>query len=140
MEMKPISSMVKYDEDEAEIRERLKDVDQNTAKHIIKDLIKRGKSAERSLAYQSALKEYKKAISISRELSFKDETKKASRLLFDLEKKIKAIELDFALETGENAEKIAGIISRALGAKPESHPPLKRLTCFPERSMIEIGG
>jgi tetratricopeptide (TPR) repeat protein len=110
MEMKPISSMVRNDEDETELRSKLQGVDETTARQIIKDIIKRGKSAERSLVYQSAQEEYKKAISVSRELGFKEETKKASRLLFDLEKKKKALELNFALETGENAEKAKDFI------------------------------
>ena len=67
--------------------------------------MKKDLSAEHSLAYQSAEKEYKNAVILSREFKFKEEERRASRLLFNSKKKVKDIELEFSIKTGENSEK-----------------------------------
>ena len=105
IKMQPISSMIINDEDLVELKNKIQNVDEYTGKEIIKEILKKGKSAERSLAYQNAEKEYKKAVILSREFKFREEEKSASRLLFNSEKKVKAIELEFSIETGEKSEK-----------------------------------
>ena len=72
---------------------------------MVKELIKKGKNAEKTLAYQIAEKEYKKAHYIAREFNLKEDINKISQMVLDLEKKEKQLELDFAIEAGENAEK-----------------------------------
>ncbi|MCJ7647855.1 MAG: hypothetical protein MUP85_04525, partial [Candidatus Lokiarchaeota archaeon] len=67
IKMQPISSMIINDEDLVELKNKIQNVDEFTGKEIIKEIMKKGKSAEHSLAYQSAEKEYKKAVILSRE-------------------------------------------------------------------------
>ena len=105
IKMQPISSMIINDEDLVELKNKIQNMDEFTGKEIIKEIMKKGKSAEHSLAYQSAEKEYKKAVILSREFKFKEEEKRASHLLFNSEKKVKEIELEFSFETGEKSEK-----------------------------------
>ncbi|MHA1192843.1 MAG: hypothetical protein ACTSP9_11175 [Promethearchaeota archaeon] len=105
IKMQPLSSMIINDEDLAELKSKIQNVDEFTRKKIIKEIMKKGKSAEHSLAYQSAEKEYKKAVLLSREFKFREEEKRASRLLFKSEKKVKEIELEFSIETGDKSEK-----------------------------------
>ncbi|MHA1105646.1 MAG: hypothetical protein ACTSPN_07970 [Promethearchaeota archaeon] len=105
IKMQPLSSMIINDEDLVELKIKIQNMDEFTGKEIIKEIMKKGKSAEHSLAYQSAEKEYKKAVILSREFKFKEEEKRASRLLFKSEKKEKEIELEFSIETGDKSEK-----------------------------------
>jgi hypothetical protein len=105
IKMQPISSMIINDVDLVELKSKIQNADEFTGKEIIKEIMKKGKSAEHSLAYQSAEKEYKKAVILSREFKFKEEEKRASHLLFNSEKKVKEIELEFSFETGEKSEK-----------------------------------
>jgi len=102
---KPISSIIITDADFEDLKEKIDELDKDTAIKIIKESIKKGKAAERSLAYQEGEKEYKKALFLSREFNLKTEIDKISKLLLELEKRVKQIELDFTLEAGENAEK-----------------------------------
>ena len=44
------------------------------------------------------------------------------------------------LRRGENDAAVAATITRAVAAKPRTHPPLERLISQGQRSMIEIGG
>lgn len=105
IKMQPISSMVINDEDLVDLQNKIQNVDEFKGREIIKEILKKGKSAENSLAYQSAEKEYKKAVILSREFKFKEEEKRASHLLYNSEKKVKSIELEFYIETGEKSEK-----------------------------------
>lgn len=86
-------------------------MDTASAIKLVKDLLKRGKEAERALAYQIADKEYKKALYISREFNLKDDITKISQIILELEKKEKQLELDFAMKAAENAEKNGDIIN-----------------------------
>ncbi|MHA1670324.1 MAG: hypothetical protein ACTSV5_07050 [Promethearchaeota archaeon] len=70
IQMQPISSMIINAEDLVEIRSKIQNVDEFTRKAIIKEIMKKGKSAEHLLVYQSAEKEYKKAVILSREFNF----------------------------------------------------------------------
>lgn len=97
--------MIISDEDLAEFKKKIQSGDEFTRKEIIREILKKGKSAENSSAYQSAEREYKKAVILSREFELKEEEKRTSRFLFNSEKKVKAIELDFFIETGEISEK-----------------------------------
>ncbi|MFX1390476.1 MAG: hypothetical protein ACFE9Z_10465 [Promethearchaeota archaeon] len=108
---KPISSIIISDSNFEDLKENAENMDQNSAIKMIKDLIRKGKTAEKSLAYQVGEKEYKKALYLAREFNLKAEIDRISKILLELDKKVKQIELDFTLEAGENAEKSGDIIN-----------------------------
>ncbi|MFX1278972.1 MAG: hypothetical protein ACFFA3_06105 [Promethearchaeota archaeon] len=102
---KPISSILSSNSGIEDFEIDLEDMSILAASKMIKEFINKGKNAEKTLAYQVAEKEYKKAHYIAREFNLKDEINKISQIVLNLEKKEKQLELDFALEAGENAEK-----------------------------------
>jgi hypothetical protein len=106
---KPISSIITnhFDIEDTDITE----MDTASAIKMVEDLLKRGKDAEKTLAYQIADKEYKKALYISREFNLKNDITKLSQAILELEKKEKQLELDFAMKAAENAEKNGDIIN-----------------------------
>jgi len=102
---KPISSIIITDSNSEKIKEDLEEMDEESALRMIKDLMQKGKAAEKSLAYQVGEKEYKMALFIAREFNLKNEIDRISKKLLELDKQVKQIELDFTLKAGENAEK-----------------------------------
>ncbi|MFW9819336.1 MAG: hypothetical protein ACFFE5_06975 [Candidatus Thorarchaeota archaeon] len=108
---KPISSILISNSDFDKLKEQAEEMDENSAYKMIKELIKKGKAAEKSLAYKIGEEEYKKALFLAKKFNFKQEIDKISKLLLELDKEIKQIELDFNLEAGENAEKNSDFIN-----------------------------
>ena len=108
---KPISSIIITDSDSELLKEKLEEMDEDSAIKMIRELIKKGKAAEKSLAYQAGEKEYKKALLIAREFNLKTEIDRISKMLLELDKEVKQIELDFILKAGENAEKSGDFIN-----------------------------
>ncbi|MFX1375276.1 MAG: hypothetical protein ACFFA0_05645 [Promethearchaeota archaeon] len=102
---KPISSILSSNAGIEDLEVNIDEMSILSANKMIREFIKKGKNAEKTLAYQIAEKEYKKAHYIAREFNLKEEINKISQMVLDLEKKEKQLELDFALEAGENAEK-----------------------------------
>jgi hypothetical protein len=100
---KPISSIL-ADSSEMEDLD-LEGMNALSASKLIKEFTKKGKNAEKTLAYQVANKEYKKALYVAREFNLKDEISKISQRVMDLENKEKQLELEFVMRAGENAEK-----------------------------------
>ncbi len=105
MKIKPISSIIISDDDITKLEKQMEDLNEVGAKKLIKNLIKRGKTAEKSSTFDITQKEYNKALIVAKKFKLKDEINKISSLLFETEKKAKQVELDFALEAAENAEK-----------------------------------
>jgi hypothetical protein len=108
---KPISSIIITDSDFEKLKEKAEEMDEDSANRMIKKLIKKGKSAEKALTYQVSEKEYKKALFLAREFNFKTEIDRISKMLLELDKQVKQIELDFTLKAGENAEKSGDYIN-----------------------------
>jgi hypothetical protein len=108
---KPISSIIITDSDFEKLKEKTEDMDEDSAIRMIKNLIKKGKAAEKALTYQVGEKEYKKALFLAREFNFKTEIDRISKMLLELDKQVKQIELDFTLKAGENAEKSGDYIN-----------------------------
>jgi hypothetical protein len=102
---KPISSILSSNSGIEDLELNIDDMDIISASKMIKEFVKKAKNAEKTLAYQVAEKEYKKALYIAREFNIKEDINKISQSILDLEKREKQLELDFALEAGENAEK-----------------------------------
>ncbi|MFX1338275.1 MAG: hypothetical protein ACFFDK_06680 [Promethearchaeota archaeon] len=105
IKIKPISSIIINDDDINELEGQMENLNNDGAKQLIKNLIKRGKTAEKSSTFDITRKEYNKALIVAKKFSLKDDINKISRMIFETKKKAKQVELDFALETGENAEK-----------------------------------
>jgi len=108
---KPISSILITSSDFDNLKEQSGEMDENTAYKRIKELVKKGKAAEKSLAYKVAEDEYKKALFLAKEFNFKQDIDKISKIILELDKEVKQIELDFNLEAGENAEKNGDFIN-----------------------------
>ncbi|MFX0058481.1 MAG: hypothetical protein ACFE8J_09305 [Candidatus Heimdallarchaeota archaeon] len=108
---KSISSIIITNSDLSDLQKQIKSMDDITAKNMIKELNKKGKSAEKDLAYQIAHKEYNKALYIAREFNLKEDINKISQKIFDLDYKTKQIELDFTIEMAESAEKNEDLIN-----------------------------
>lgn len=102
---KPISSILTNKSDFEDLQINLEDLDESSASKLVKDLVKKGKISEKTLAYQIADKEFKRALYIAREFNFKDNINKISQMILELEKKEKQLELEFVMKAGENAEK-----------------------------------
>ncbi|MBA7706614.1 hypothetical protein ES703_115469 [subsurface metagenome] len=102
---KPISSILSSYSGIEDLQIDLEEMNILSASKLIKEFVKKGKNAEKTLAYQIAEREYKKALFIARGFNLKEEINKISQTVLNLEKKEKQLELDFALEAGENAEK-----------------------------------
>ena len=102
---KPISSIIITNSDFDNLSEKIEDLEEESAIKMIKDLIKKGKAAEKALAYQVGKQEYKKALFLAKKFNLKTQIERISKMLLELDKQVKQIELDFNLETGENAEK-----------------------------------
>ncbi|MHA2038491.1 MAG: hypothetical protein ACW98X_18815, partial [Promethearchaeota archaeon] len=100
---KSISSIITDNSQFEELQ--IEEMDEDLARTMIKESIKKAKNAVKTLAYQVATKEYKKALYLAREFNLKDDINKISQQLLDLENKEKELELEFVLKAGENAEK-----------------------------------
>ncbi|MHA1255999.1 MAG: hypothetical protein ACTSPS_10425 [Promethearchaeota archaeon] len=103
--IKSISSIIISDTDMVELEEQMSRMDGPSALVVINTLTKRGKAAEKSSTYDISLKEYNKALIIAKRFQLKDMINKISFMVFEIEKKAKQLELDFSLQSGENAEK-----------------------------------
>jgi hypothetical protein len=102
---KPISSILTSNTDFEDLDINFEELDERSAIKLVKDLVKKGKTSEKTLAYQIADKELKKALYIAREFNLKDDINKISQMILELEKKEKQLELEFVMKAGENAEK-----------------------------------
>jgi len=100
---KSISSIIT---DNSQIEElQIDEMNEDSARNLIRKAIKKGKNAEKTLAYQIATKEYKKALYLARGFNLKEDISKISQKLLDLENKEKQLELEFVIRAGDNAEK-----------------------------------
>jgi hypothetical protein len=106
-----ISSIIMSKTDIDELKTRLKTMDKYSAQKLIKELIRKAKTAEKDSTYQVTLNEYNKALFIAKDFKLKDEINKISQKIFDLEHKSKNIELEFNIKKAENAEKYGDFIN-----------------------------
>ena len=106
-----ISSIIMSKTDTDELKNRLKTMDKYTAQKLIKELLRKAKTAEKDSTFQVTLNDYNKAMFIAQDFKLKEERNKISQKIFDLEKKSKNIELDFNIKKAENAEKYGDFIN-----------------------------
>jgi hypothetical protein len=109
--LKPLSPIIINEEDADDIKAQLENLSEDAAKKMMKTFIKKAKIAEKDLAYQVSKSEYRKALTIAKELEFLEDSKKISEYLFNLDHRSKQIELEFVIEMAENAEKKGDFIN-----------------------------
>ena len=100
---KSISSLITNN---SEIEDfKIENLDKNSAISFIKELMRKGKTAEKGFSYHVAEKDYKRALSVSRKFNLKEDIEKISHIILNLETKERHLELEFVMKAGENAEK-----------------------------------
>lgn len=106
-----ISSIIMSKTDTDELKKRLETMDKYTAQKLIKELLRKAKTAEKDSTLQVTLNDYNKALFIAKDFKLKDEINKISQKILNLEHKSKNIELDFNIKKAENAEKNGDFIN-----------------------------
>jgi len=100
-----ISPIINNNTDLRDLKEQLTTMDVYSASRLIREIMKKARTAAKDSKFQVALNEYNRALLIAKELNFKEEIAKISLKIFNIESKSKYIELDFNIEKAENAEK-----------------------------------
>ncbi|MBY9018825.1 MAG: hypothetical protein KGD66_08330 [Candidatus Lokiarchaeota archaeon] len=100
-----ISSILANDDAINNLKEKARTLDVEEAKKLMENFVKKGENAEKALIYKEAQKEYEKALYLATGFNFETNIGKISFIILELDKKIKALEIGFNLETGEKAEK-----------------------------------
>ena len=100
-----ISSIIANDDEITELKERAKHMSEKEVKIAINSFIKKAETAEKALIYKEAQKEYEKALYLATGFDIKEDIGRISFMVLELDKKIKELELEYALNAGEKAEK-----------------------------------
>ncbi len=106
-----ISSITMNNTDIETLKDQLETMDIYSAQRLIKEIMRKAKTAEKDSRFQVTLNEYNKALFIAKDFKLKEEINKISQKIFNLEHKSKYIELDFNIEKAENAEKYGDFIN-----------------------------
>ncbi len=100
-----ISSLITSEDNINELKEKAKQMNEEQVIIFINNFLKKAEAAEKGLAYKEAQKEYEKALFLASGFDFKEEVGRISFMVFELDKKVKGLELEYALKFGEKAEK-----------------------------------
>jgi hypothetical protein len=100
-----ISSLITNNDAINELKERAKHMSEEQVKSSINSFIQKAETAEKGLAYKEAQKEYELALYLASGFDYKEEVGKISFMILELDKKIKELDLEYALKMGEKAEK-----------------------------------
>ncbi|MFX0019520.1 MAG: hypothetical protein ACFFAK_17730 [Promethearchaeota archaeon] len=100
-----ISPIIANDNAINELKEKANTMSEEEARKLMENFIKKAETAERALAYKEAQKDYEKALYLATGFDFKLDIGRISFMVLELDKKIKNIELNYALDAGEKAEK-----------------------------------
>ncbi len=100
-----ISPIIANDEAIIDIKEKARTLDAEEAKKLMNMYVKKGETAEKALVYKEAQKEYEKALYLATGFNFELDIGRISFMVLELDKKIKTLEIEYALEAGEKAEK-----------------------------------
>ena len=100
-----ISSIISNDDAINELKEKVKHMSQEEVKSSIFSFIRKAEAAEKGLAYKEAQEEYEMALYLASGYDYKEEVGRISFMILGLDKKIKELELEYALKIGEKAEK-----------------------------------
>ncbi len=100
-----ISSIIANEDEISELKEKAKYMSEEEVRSSINSYLRKAETAEKGLAYKEAQKEYEMALYLASGFDFKDEVGRISFMVLELDKKIKDLELEYALKVGEKAEK-----------------------------------
>ena len=100
-----ISSIITNNEAIDELKERAKHMNEEEVKSSIYSFIRKAETAEKGLAYKEAQKEYEKALYMASGFDYTEEVGRISFMILELDKKIKELDLEYALKMGDRAEK-----------------------------------
>lgn len=100
-----ISSIITSDDDINELKENAKQMSEEEVRVSISNFIRKAETAEKGLAYKEAQREYEKALFLASGFDLKDDVGRISFMILELDKKIKELELEYALKVGEKSEK-----------------------------------
>jgi len=106
-----ISPIINENTDLGDLKEQLKTMGSDSARRLIREIMKKARAAAKDSKFQITLNEYNRALLIAKELNFKEEIAKISFKIFNIESKSKYIELDFNIEKAEKAEKSGDLIN-----------------------------
>jgi len=100
-----ISPIIANDDAIHELKEKAKNMSEEEVRKAINTFTKKAETAEKALIYKEAQREYEKALFLATGFDFKEDIGRISFLVLELDKKIKGLDLDYALKAGEKAEK-----------------------------------
>jgi len=100
-----ISPIIANDDAINELKEKAKSMSEEEVTRAIDSYIKKAETAEKALIYKEALREYEKALFLATGFDFKDDIGRISFSVLELDKKIKEMDLDYAINAAEKAEK-----------------------------------
>ncbi|UCC18217.1 MAG: hypothetical protein JSV62_08860 [Promethearchaeota archaeon] len=100
-----ISSIIATDDTINELKEKAKYMSEEEVKVYINLFLRKGETAEKGLAYKEAQKEYERALYLASGFDYTDEVGRISFIILELDKKIKELDLEYALKIAEKAEK-----------------------------------
>lgn len=100
-----ISSIISNNDAINELKEKVEHMGVEEIKSSILSFIRKGETAEKGLAYKEAQKEYEMALYLASGFDNREEVGRISFMILELDKKIKELELEYALKVGDKAEK-----------------------------------
>ncbi|MBD3211063.1 MAG: hypothetical protein GF311_00520 [Candidatus Lokiarchaeota archaeon] len=102
---KNLNSLLSNDKEFDTLKQKAKNIDTGEAEILMNKFIKKGEVSENAMIYQAALKEYEKALYLASGFDFEDAIGKISFKILEVQKKTTDMELEYAQEAGEKAEK-----------------------------------
>jgi len=102
---KNLNSLLTNDNEFEHLKKRAKKLESEEARELMNKFIKKGEVSQNAMIYQAALKEYEKALYLASGFDFEEDIGKISFKILEVQKKINDIELEYAQEAGEKAEK-----------------------------------
>ncbi len=100
-----ISSLISNNDAINELKEKAEHMNIEEINSSIQSFIRKGETAEKGLAYKEAQKEYEMALYLASGFDNIEEVGRISFMILELDKKIKELDLEYALKIGEKAEK-----------------------------------
>jgi len=100
-----ISTIIHNENELNELKEKAKYMDEETARKSMMLFIKKGKTAEKAKIFQEAQNEYEKALYLATGFNFQKDIGKISFMILELDKKNSQMEIEYAMNAGEAAEK-----------------------------------
>jgi len=100
-----ISNIIHNENELNELKERAKRMNEEEARKSMLLFIKKGKTAEKAKIYKEAQMEYEKALYLASGFNFERDIGKISFMILELDKRNTEMELEYAMNAGEAAEK-----------------------------------